>query len=103
VITIGLPGALSLSHSSKALKKGLVVSSNPSSHVSVSIAGHKMTLTFATPVSTATIKLSSAEVTVSKATAKKVKKHKIKSFSFFLTLTDAAGLVTSGSSTLHAS
>ncbi|MHB8693204.1 MAG: S53 family peptidase [Solirubrobacteraceae bacterium] len=103
VIVIGLPSGFNLSHSANALNKGLSVSSLPGSHVTVGISGFKLTLTFATPVSTATINVSSAELGVSKSLAKKVKKHKIKSFQFFLTLTDAAGLLSTGSFTVHAS
>jgi hypothetical protein len=103
VIAIRLPGGFSLSRSSKALNKGLSVSSAPRSHVTVGISGFKITLTFATPVSNATVNLGSAELTVSKSLAKKVKKHRVKSFSIFVTLTDGAGLATAGPFTVHAS
>ena len=100
VITIGLPDGLELDRSSSALHKGLKVSTAPGNSFTTRIAGGRLTLTFATPVSTATVRIGRPLVTVSKSLRRGLGHHHKRSLHIAVVLTDAAGTVSTATFTV---
>ena len=96
-IAIGLPKGFTLARSNSALHRGLKVSSLPSTTVTASISGRTLTLTFASPFSTAGLTIRRPLVSVSRTLRRRVKHHRTRSLAFSLALTDADGVVSTGS------
>jgi hypothetical protein len=95
-ITVKLPHGLSFSHSSKSLSKGIVVkgANGKKAKFKAKVRGGIVTITLSKSTRKATFTIADPAIGVSGSLASKVKRHKTKSLSLLVTVTDASGHVT---------
>ncbi len=95
-VTIKLPAGLGFARKARSLTRGITVRSGSGAVTfSAKVRGRALTITFRTAVTKATVTLRGPAITISRAEATRIRKHKVKRLTLTLTTTDASNATTS--------